>query len=312
MPPPAPKPKQNKPSGVVKLVRPLPKVEVIPGHILTEKIAMGGCASVFKAVETSTGGARAIKILFPRYADKPQWVHRFLSEGKLLTELSHPHVVKGYGYGTVGVMSYLIMEYFPGSSVQELMEFWGGALSEKPALSVLVQIAKALDYMHSRGLVHRDIKPGNVLVNDVNDKQVAKLCDLGLAAELIGGKLPKHMTAGTPVYMAPEQAKGEGMDARADIYALGGTLFHMVTGIMPVNDPTNPEVRRKAVIEGIKYAEKRYAGLSTAVQYYILRCLAKDPSKRFSKVSHLVKEMQMYLDGMRTFTTEARELLQGE
>ncbi len=308
-----PKPKGVKSSGGgVRLAKPLPKVEVIPGHILTEKIATGGCATVFKATETSGGGVRAIKILFPRYADKPQWVHRFLNEGKILTELSHAHIVKGYGYGTVGVMAYLIMEYFPGSSVQELMEFWGGALSEKPALTVLVQIARALDYMHSRGLIHRDIKPGNVLVNDVNDKQVAKLCDLGLAAEMIGGKLPKHMTAGTPVYMAPEQAPGVRMDGRPDISALGGTLFHMVTGVIPVNDPTNPDVRRKAVIEGIKYAEKRYAGLSNAVQYYILRCLAKDPGKRFSKMTHLVKEVQMYLDGVRTFTNEARELLQGE
>ncbi len=276
--------------------------QAIPGLRVLEKIGTGGFGSVFKAQHVPTGRLVALKILSPRGALDPPTVERFVFEARLLCELDHPNLVKGFGFGKSKGLIHLVMEYVRGDSVLQLLDQWNGAIDAKVALRIVQQVAQALDHLHEKGIVHKDIKPGNILFTP---KGGVKVCDLGLAAKVdpsVSSGAYAPTTVGTREYVSPEQAAGKvKLDARSDVYSLGASLYHMVTGDPPRNDPADPEVRRAHVLEGLARAQRASTGMDRAVTYFLLRMMDPDPKKRYATPRDLVTEIQHHLDGIRNF-----------
>jgi serine/threonine-protein kinase len=153
------------------------------------------------------------------------------------------------------------------------------------------------------------MKPGNIICTDSN---VAKLCDLGLAEPIKKARIKKqqNVTSGTIEYISPEQAKGEiFLDIRSDIYSLGATLYHMVTGDPPENDPLNEETRRFHVLLGLEKADQTSVGISLTTRYFILKMMAENPEDRFQSSEDIATEIKYYLDGLKNLEQEAQELI---
>lgn len=270
---------------------------------LGELIGEGGVGRVFVAKDRTDGQEVALKILKEELATDPVQTERFVQEAKLLMGLEHEHIVKGLRVAKEGRTIFFAMEVLPGRCLQDVLadgdgddEEGGGRLDELLALQVVVDIAGALAALHERGLVHRDVKPGNVIWSE---ERGAVLIDLGFAVqgdEAAGG----DTTAGTVHYIAPEQARGDGkLDVRADIYSLGATLYHLTTGSLPFEGKTSEEVLAKQVLESLSGERIRALELSPQLHYYLEKMMAKDPEMRFQSPQQLRQEVQAFLEQRR-------------
>jgi serine/threonine-protein kinase len=269
----------------------------IPGYQLMEKVGQGSMGIVFKARQISMNRLVAIKILQPRLASNPRDLVRFLNEAHLAAKLSHNNIVQAIDAGSAGKIHYFVMEYIEGTTLNTLVD-GGKIFAENEAVEIILQIAQALDHAHRRHLVHRDIKPGNIVITT---EGVAKLADLGLAKQTVGEALAldeKGIVRGTPFYIAPEQIQGrEDIDIRADIYSLGATLYHLVTGRPPF---TAKNVR--AIFEAHLHKEltppdhintKLSAGLGEVVEFM----MAKERDKRYRTPRELIVDLECLLTG---------------
>jgi serine/threonine-protein kinase len=221
--------------------------------------------------------------------------------------LNHANIVAALDVGRHADTHYFIMEYVEGHTVYERL-IKEGPYPETEALAIMIQIAQALDHAHQAGLIHRDVKPKNILIT--NDG-VAKLADMGLAraisdreaAEAEAGK-----TFGTPYYIAPEQVRGDvNIDARADLYSLGATLYHMVTGKAPFEGPEVTVIMRKHLREPIVPPDHVNPRLSNGISEIIELCMAKDPLKRYITTGDLIEDLQAVARGQAP--VQARRLI---
>ncbi len=205
----------------------------IPGYEVLDRIHDGAMGTVFKARQISVDRIVAIKVLGATWARDADLVERFCRESLIAAQLLHPHIVATIDAGVASGRPYLVMEYVRGLTLQELLE-QRGTCDERTALRIILDIAGALRFMHQRGLTHRDIKPANIIRTP---EGVVKLVDLGLARPLgdeTWAVAEAGMAVGTPEYMSPEQTRGQSdLDIRSDLYSLGATLFHLVTGRVP-------------------------------------------------------------------------------
>jgi serine/threonine-protein kinase len=251
----------------------------------------GGMARVFAAVDRTDGREVALKILRPELSQDPTQVDRFVKEAKLLMQLDHPHVVKGLRVAREGAVFFFAMERLPGRTLlDELAE--AGRLPEEDALAVTAEVAEALEYLRTQGLVHRDVKPANMMWSE---ERGAVLIDLGFAVSSGTGPAGPS-TAGTVHYIAPEQARGTAdLDVRADIYALGATLFHLVTGSLPFDGSSGEEVLRKQVLESLSGERFRTLGLSPQVHWFIEKMMAKEREIRFQSPDELRAAVESFL-----------------
>ncbi len=202
--------------------------QAIPGYQLLSKLGKGAIGSVYKARQISLDRMVAIKVLHPALARQPQFAERFVEEARTLARLAHPNIVTPFDVGLTGRFYFLVMEYMDGKTVAQLLGR-GGSLDEKRTLGIVYQVALALEHVAEHEMVHRDVKPHNIILSKAG---AAKLCDLGFAvlrAVLVG----PEGTTGTPHYISPEQARGEELDIRSDLYSLGATLYQMMTGRTP-------------------------------------------------------------------------------
>ena len=205
-------------------------MEAIPGYVIDRKLSSGGTSGVYRALDLESGHHIALKILFPKWAKDPRALELMEREAWLLKSLSHPNVVRGLASGHWRGLHWLAMEWIAGPTALERVHR-GGPLSTAAVLELGRQLGEAVRHLGRRGIVHRDIKPANVLLAPGG---VAKLCDFGFARVRRAGVADEEAVFGTVAYAAPEQMEGEpGVDSRADLYGLGATLFHMVTGKMP-------------------------------------------------------------------------------
>ena len=188
------------------------------GHYkLLEEVGRGGMATVCRAIDTRNDTEVAIKVLSPTISGDNRFVRRFKREGSLLASLNHPNIVPVLGYGDSKGMAYMVMPFIKGVSLQERLE--RGRISKKERERWITQIANALIFAHNQGIIHRDVKPSNVMIDKSGD---ALLTDFGLAREVEGSNtLTGSMLLGTPAYMAPEQGRGDLVDARSDQYSFG-------------------------------------------------------------------------------------------
>lgn len=259
---------------------------------IDEALGEGAVGRVFAAVDKVDKRRVALKVLRPELAADSAQTERFVREARLLQELEHPHLVKGHRVAREGETIFCAMELVPGRCLQDVLAE-RGRLDEEQALRIVLEIASALDVLHARGLVHRDVKPGNVMWSP---ERGAVLIDLGFAYERSAGGPQGETTAGTVHYIAPEQARGSSeLDVRADIYALGATLYHLVTGSLPFEGRTSEEVLAKQVLESLSGDRIRALQLSPQVHWFLEKMMAKDPELRFQDPKQLRHEIAAYL-----------------
>jgi serine/threonine protein kinase len=273
-----------------------------PGYKVTGKLGVGGTATVLAAVDVKNGNRpAAIKVLHPSLAKDQKAFDRFMREAQLLVQFDHENIVKGFAYGTNGPLAWLAMEFLEGESAQDAVDR-EKALSEARALEIILEAAKALEYMQSHGIIHRDIKPGNIMV--LKDGRI-KVCDLGFAqpiAQAAGGDAgEEETTSGTAQYMSPEQARGHrDIDVRADIYSLGATLYHMVMGELPFSGGDSLEVMAKQVMEALNSSEIKNRRISKHMHYFIERMMSKEKSLRYATPRELIDDITQQIEGFKS------------
>lgn len=251
------------------------------GHYeLIEEIGRGGMATVCRAIDTRNDSEVAIKILSPTISGDNRFVRRFKREGSLLASLKHPNIVPVLGYGDSKGMAYMVMPYIKGVSLQDRLE--RGRISKKERERWISQIAEALTFAHKQGIIHRDVKPSNVMI-DKNGN--ALLTDFGLAREVEGSNtLTGSMLLGTPAYMAPEQGRGDPVDARSDQYSFGVILYQLITERLPFEADSPMGTVLKHIQEPVPRPSRFVSNMSPALERVILKCLAKDPEYRYPTV----------------------------
>ena len=248
-------------------------------------------AIVYKAKQLSLDRVVAVKILPRRFSENPDYVQRFYKEGKAAAKLNHNNIVAAYDVGEAGGYHYFVMEYVEGKTLYEDLSK-GKIFSEQEAIDITTQVAKALAHAHARGLIHRDVKPKNIMINTAG---TVKLADLGLARATDDVQMAKSEAGkafGTPYYISPEQIRGEmDIDARSDIYSLGATFYHMVTGRVPF-DASNPsEVMRKHLKEPLVPPDHINTSLSSGTSEVIEVMMAKRKQDRYDSAEELLMDL---------------------
>src|SRR2546429_3934986 len=261
---------------------------------ILEQIGAGGQGTVYKATDTRLGRAVVIKVLPPELTVKEANVKRFEREARLASALDHPNICTIFDLNEIGGVHCIAMQFVEGQNVRQLVN--GRPLDLRSALSIAIQVADALAAAHARGIIHRDIKAGNVMVSRSGQ---AKVLDFGLAKLLDakgtgpGGIHHTDLTEvgipyGTATYGAPEQARGERVDERADIFSTGVLLYEMLTGTWPFQGKTSVDVRHAVLHEEPQpLSEARPGETPPRLQLIIDRSLAKDPKQRYQKASEL-------------------------
>lgn len=269
----------------------------IPGYKIMGKLGAGAMAVVYKARQISLDRMVAIKVLPKKYAKNQQFIERFYAEGKAAAKLNHPNIVGALDVGHVGDTHYFVMEYVDGASVYEHLVAHG-RYDEGDAIRVGMETAEALDHSHKAGFIHRDVKPKNIMITQ---EGVVKLADMGLAravsdreaAEAEAGK-----AFGTPYYISPEQIRGEiDVDFRADIYGLGCTLYHMVTGQVPFDGPNPSAVMHKHLKTDPIPPDHLNPSLTTGISEVIEVAMAKDRNKRYATTEDLLDDLKAIAAG---------------
>jgi serine/threonine protein kinase len=269
----------------------------IPGYQLLERLGQGAMGTVYKARQMSMNRLVAVKVLHPRLAANPEFLQRLTREAHLAARLSHNNIIQAIDVGSAGPLHYFVMELVEGQTIREILEK-GKVYEEREAVEIILQIAQALQHAHRRGLIHRDVKPANIVLTT---EGIAKLADLGMARETDDAVLAqreKGIAMGTPYYMSPEQIRGrQNIDGRADLYALGATLYHMVTGKPPFYYPEIDRVLMAHLEEELTppdhINQKLSAGLGEVVEFL----MAKDRRRRYQKADDLIIDLECLLSG---------------
>ena len=269
----------------------------IPGYKILSKIGAGAMATVFKARQLSLDRTVAIKVLPRRLSEDAEYVERFYRECQAAAKLNHANIVQAIDVGEAGGYHYFVMEYVRGHTLyDELIS--EEALSEQRALEVIIQIARALEHAHKQGLIHRDVKPKNIMITKDG---LAKLADMGLArlaADEEVAQAEAGRAFGTPYYISPEQIRGKvDIDFRADIYSLGATLYHAVTGRVPFDASTPAAVMHKHLKEPLIPPDHINTTLSTGIGEIVEVMMAKDRDHRYSSTSDVLMDLEAVAAG---------------
>jgi serine/threonine protein kinase len=274
------------------------KSSQIPGYQLISKLGKGAMATVYKARQMSLDRVVAVKVLPTKLSENPEFVDRFYKEGRAAARLSHNNIVQAIDVGCAPEgYHYFVMEYVEGLTLYDIMQpppvGEGRNFAETEALDIMIQICDALAHAHQRNLIHRDVKPKNILLTK---EGVAKLTDLGLAraiddkdaAETEAGK-----AYGTPYYISPEQIRGDvDIDFRADIYSLGATMYHLVTGKPPFDGETPSAVMHKHLKQPLTPADHINTALSAGVGEIIDVAMAKNRDERYQSTEDMLEDLQ--------------------
>ncbi|MCC2636875.1 MAG: serine/threonine protein kinase [Moraxellaceae bacterium] len=276
----------------------------IPGYTLKRKLGQGGMAAVFLATQESFGREVALKIMMPAMAKEPEFAERFLREARTMASLSHPNIIVVHDVGSAnGLYFYAMACHGAGDLTRRIR---GGGLAPQEALRVTRQIADALAHAHDAGYVHRDIKPDNVLFRESDDAAI--LTDFGIAKSLnndLNQLTQAGSTVGTPKYMSPEQARGQQLDGRSDLYSLGVMLYEMLAGHPPF-------MAEEAVTLAIKHCQDPVPRLPASLarfQPLLDRLLAKAPAQRPASGRELITELDNLLEPGRPPVFQARPVV---
>ncbi len=274
---------------------------------ILERIARGATATVYKAYQEKLDRYVAIKVLSPHFIDEEGFLERFHQEARAVARLSHPNILPVYDFDQVGDAVFIVMKYVTTGTLKEVMT---GPLNLRDVLEFTTQIGLALGYAHRQGVIHRDVKPSNILVADNN---WALLTDFGLAKiRAMNRKLTASgMGVGTPDYIAPEQAQGRAVDGRTDLYSLGVMMYEMVTGCLPFEGESGMAVVVKHITEKPRSVREFQPDVPIAVDQVITKSLEKDPDRRYptaeSMIAALARAIGPQPEHTTQVTTVARE-----
>jgi eukaryotic-like serine/threonine-protein kinase len=266
---------------------------------LHRRLGRGGMAEVYLARDQMLDRPVAVKVLFPALATDPGFVERFRREAQSAAALNHPNIVSVYDWGEANGTYFIVMEYVEGESLAEMIHAQT-RLHPDRAAEIGSDMASALGFAHRNGVVHRDVKPGNVLITRDGDVKVA---DFGIA-RAISDSSDQALTKtgsvmGTATYFSPEQARGANVDQRSDIYALGCVIYEMITGRPPFSGENAVAIAYKHVQEAVVPPRRIDPALPETLEAIILKCLAKNPANRYPTAQDLRADLRRYLDGAR-------------
>ena len=260
----------------------------IEGYHIYRSLGRGNMALVFAAKQIKLDRTVALKILDPKLLFDSAFIERFVEEAQTAARLNHQNIVQAYDVGTDSDLHYFAMEYVDGVTVKDLIDD-GGILDPETAIDIVVQTARALEHASKHSLVHRDVKPGNIMVTREGD---TKLCDLGLAVRTDRGGVGSSMILGTPFYISPEQINSDpDIDVRADLYSLGATWFHMLIGRPPFEAQTPEEVCIRHLNDPVPDPTRLNPAVTQAVKPILLKMMSKRREDRFASPAEVVRQL---------------------
>ncbi|MDD2375722.1 MAG: protein kinase, partial [Eubacteriales bacterium] len=272
----------------------LPAGVLIDGrYVILKPLGHGGMAHVYLAEDRETGGQVAVKVMKDDLTDDPEFIKRFDTEARSASSLDHPNIVKILGYGQDQDLRYIVQEYVEGNTLKELIQ-QRGSLDWQLAVPLAIQIGLALEHAHKRGVVHRDIKPQNILITS---DLIAKVTDFGIARATNANTitLTSGVAFGSVHYFSPEQARGGIVSEKSDIYSLGILLFEMLTGKLPFDGETSVAVAIKHLQELPPPPSSYQAELPPALDQIVLKCIQKSPESRYQDARELVDELDAFM-----------------
>jgi serine/threonine protein kinase len=276
----------------------------IPGYQLQKKIGAGAMAVVYKAKQLSLDRIVAVKVLPKRLSRNAEFVERFYREGKAAAALNHNNIVQAIDVGEAGGYHYFVMEYVEGNTVYEELAA-EKVYKEAEAIAIVRQVAEALRHAHERGIIHRDVKPKNIMLTRA---RVAKLADMGLAratSDVEAAMAEAGRAYGTPYYISPEQIRGEvHIDRRADIYSMGATFYHMVTSRVPFEGPTPSAVMHKHLKEALTPPDHLNMELTAGCAGTIEKMMAKKRDERYPSCKELLVDLDRLARGEPPYYAE--------
>ena len=272
-------------------------------YAVIERIGVGGMAEVYRARDELLGREVAVKVLSERLSTDRSFVERFRREAQAAANLNHPNIVSLYDYGTDGSTNFIVMEYIDGLSLADTIRDEAPLLPERAA-EIASDVAKALERAHNAGLVHRDIKPNNIMMTSTGQ---TKVTDFGIVRAL-GGDTEQQMTQtgmviGTAAYLSPEQAQGSAVDARSDVYSLGCVLYEMLTGAPPFTGDTPLAVAYKHVRENAEPPSSINADVPEDLDAITMKALAKNADNRYTSSTEMREDLERFLSGQQVHAT---------
>jgi serine/threonine-protein kinase len=263
-----------------------------------KRIGRGGMAEIFQARDILLDRPVAMKVLFPEFATDPAFVERFRREAQAAANLNHPNIVAVYDWGKVNNTYYIAMEYVNGRTLADILK-QSGTLTPMQVCDVMSEVASALISAHQNGVIHRDIKPGNILVSTTGQIKVA---DFGIARAL-GAGVEQGLTQtgavmGTATYFSPEQAQGVSTDQRSDIYSLGVVMYEMLSGVAPFTGENAVAIAYKQVHEHAMPLDQRLTSVPPEVSAIVAKCMEKSPDDRYSSAEEVRDELRRFVEGM--------------
>jgi tRNA A-37 threonylcarbamoyl transferase component Bud32 len=268
----------------------------IPGFRIEGVLGRGSVAVVYRATQLAMNRAVAVKVLHKDLIHDPRTAERLMREARLAAKLNHPHIVRAHDVGASGGILYFVMDCIDGVSLRELMR--RGPLDPHRVLAFMIEIAGALGHLHKNHIVHRDVKPANILVNAQGS---ALLADLGLAkAEFDASQSSRDRSVGTPQYMSPEQLTDpRTVDIRSDIFSLGATFYHLVAGVSPFDAESVGAVLTRVLYENPPPPGSRNPAIPSDFDAVILKMLAKDVDQRYASPFFLLRDLKALATGQK-------------
>ena len=272
---------------------------MLGNYRIIDKLGQGGMATVYKAEQLSLNRVVALKIIGPPHTQNADFCDRFLREARLVAAINHPNVITCFDAGQDKGFLYMALELVTGGDAGKAVTADGGRLEEKRALAIASDCCQGLIALDAGGLIHRDVKPGNIFLCPTPTGERAKLADLGLARAANGDDLMTATGAsmGTPAFMSPEQANGTDVDIRTDIYALGATLYALLTGKSPYQGTTVWSVMAQVLKDPVPDPRGVQPAISNASASVVIHCLSKDRTQRYATPLELLEDLEAAAGG---------------
>lgn len=257
---------------------------------ILRKIGDGGMAFVYQARDKLLNRIVAVKVLRPEFVDDQEFLVKFKKEAEAVASLSHPNIVNVYDVGEDGKVHYIVMEYVDGQNLKEIIQD-EGRLEEYTALDIAKQIARALSAAHRNGIIHRDIKPHNILIS--KDGSQVKVADFGIAKAVSSSTMTNMGSViGSVHYISPEQAKGKHLTSNADLYSLGIVLYEMIIGRVPFSGDSPISIALKHINEDIAFTEEDKINIPNSVRTIISKMTQKEPANRYQTAEELIEDIE--------------------